>query len=79
MQRRRADCHHSTAEVVALRAARRVYSKKNKKKNTLLEQNLHNCSTYRPVAGKSEKSAAQPQNSCQGNKGEGSTGACQRP
>lgn len=32
MQRRRADCHHSTAKVVALRAVRRVYSKKNKKK-----------------------------------------------
>lgn len=78
MQRRRADCHHSTAEVVDLRAVRRVYSKK-KKKNTLLEQNLHNCSTYRPVAGKSERSTAQPQNSCQGNKGKGSTGACQRP
>lgn len=31
MQRRRADCHHSTAEVVALRAVRRVYSKKKKK------------------------------------------------
>lgn len=56
-----------------------VFILKKQKKNTLLEQNLHNCSTYRPVAGKSERSAAQPQNSCQGNKGEGSTGACQRP
>lgn len=51
-------CSDAGPTVVALRAFAVFIL--IEKKTLLLEHNLHNCSTYRPVAGKSERFVAQP-------------------